>query len=61
MSDKMQGIVGLAVASCFVCTVFRGVAEISADGTFAAKKPGESIVLATAANGDKELFAVDVT
>ena len=38
---------------------FNDVAEISSDGTFAAKKPGESIVLATAANGDKELFAVN--
>ncbi|MBR2838718.1 MAG: metallophosphoesterase [Kiritimatiellae bacterium] len=37
---------------------FNDVAEISADGALAAKKPGESVVLATAANGDKELFAV---
>ena len=42
------------------CTYFNDIAEISADGTFTAKKAGESIVLATAANGDKELFAVAV-
>ena len=40
------------------CDYFNDVAEISAAGTFTAKKPGESIVLATALNGDKELFAV---
>ena len=40
------------------CDYFNDVAEISADGTFTTKKPGESIVLATAPNGDKELFAV---
>ena len=40
---------------------FNDVAEISADGTFTAKKVGDSIVLATAPNGDKELFAVHVT
>ena len=40
------------------CDYFNDVAEISADGTFTAKKPGTSIVLATASNGDKELFAV---
>ena len=40
------------------CDYFNDVAEISADGVLAAKKPGESIVLATASNGDKELFAV---
>ena len=40
---------------------FNDVAEISADGVFTAKKPGESVVLATAADGGKELFAVDVT
>ena len=39
---------------------FNDVAEISADGTFTAKKPGESVVLATAANGDKEIFPVAV-
>lgn len=37
---------------------FNDVAEIFADGTFTAKKPGESVVLATAANGDKEIFPV---
>ena len=40
------------------CDYFNDVAEISEDGTFIAKKPGASIVLATAPNGDKELFAV---
>ena len=40
------------------CDYFNDVAEISADGVFTAKKSGESIVLATASNGDKELFAV---
>ena len=29
MSDKMQGIVGLAVGVCLVCAVFRGVAAES--------------------------------
>ena len=36
------------------------VADISPDGIFTAKKPGESVVLAIAPNGDKELFAVTV-
>ena len=39
---------------------FNDVADISADGKFTAKKTGNSIVLATALNGDKELFAVSV-
>lgn len=42
----------------YFCDYFNDVAEISADGVLDAKKPGESIVLATAFNGDKELFAV---
>ena len=42
----------------FFCHYFNDVADISADGVFTAKKPGESVVLATAQNGDKELFAV---
>ena len=40
---------------------FNDVADISADGTFTAKKLGESVVLATSANGDKEVFSVVVT
>ena len=40
---------------------FNDVADISADGMFTAKKPGESIALATAPNGDKELFAVSTS
>ena len=40
---------------------FNDVAEISADGTFTAKKAGDAIVLGTAPNGDKELFAVHAT
>ncbi|MCR5751391.1 MAG: metallophosphoesterase [Kiritimatiellae bacterium] len=39
---------------------FNDVAEISADGVIAAKKRGESVALATAANGDKEIFPVTV-
>ena len=42
------------------CRYFNDVAEIAADGTFTAKKPGESIVLATASSGEKEVFAVHV-
>ena len=42
------------------CSYFNDVGEISSDGTFTAKKPGESVVLATAANGDKEIFPVAV-
>ena len=38
---------------------FKEIADISADGAFIAKKQGESIVLATAPNGDKELFAAN--
>lgn len=40
---------------------FNDVADVSADGMFTSKKPGESVVLATAANGDKELFAVSTS
>ncbi len=39
---------------------FNDVAEISADGTFTGKTQGESVVLALAPNGDKEMFAVKV-
>ena len=42
----------------FFFDYFNNVAEISEDGTFTAKKPGESVVLATAANGDREIFPV---
>lgn len=42
------------------CSYFNDIAEISADGIFTAKRSGESVVLATASNGDKELFAVSV-
>lgn len=35
---------------------FNEVAEVSPAGEFVAKKAGESVVLATAASGDKELF-----
>ena len=37
------------------------VAEISPEGTLRALKPGESVVVALAANGDKELFPVTVS
>ena len=40
---------------------FNDVADISADGTFTAKKAGDAVVLATAPDGDKELFAVHVS
>ena len=40
---------------------FNDVGDISPDGTFTAKKPGESVILATAANGDKEIFPVTVS
>ena len=36
------------------------VAGISDDGVITAKRPGESVVLATAANGDKEIFPLTV-
>ena len=36
------------------------VAEISPEGVLTAKKPGESVVLATAPDGTKEFFAVTV-
>ncbi len=39
---------------------FNDVAEISDDGVLTAKKAGESVILAIAPNGDKELFAVMV-
>ena len=39
-------------------TYFNDIAEVSPDGTLIARKPGESVVLATAANGDKEIFPV---
>ena len=39
---------------------FNDVAEISPDGVLTAKKPGESVVLATAPDGTKEFFAVVV-
>ncbi len=39
---------------------FNDVAEISAGGILTVKKPGESVVLASAANGDKEIFPVTV-
>ena len=42
------------------CSYFNDVGEISSDGTFTAKKPGESVVLATAVNGDKEMFPATV-
>ena len=37
---------------------FDDVASISSDGVLTAKRPGESVVLAIAPNGDKEFFAV---
>ena len=37
---------------------FQDIAEISPAGLLTAKKPGESVVLAIAPNGDKEIFAV---
>ena len=37
---------------------FDDVASISSDGILTAKRPGESVVLAIAPNGDKEFFAV---
>ena len=37
---------------------FNDVAEVSSEGTLVAKKSGEVVVLATAANGDKEIFPV---
>ena len=40
---------------------FNDVADISADGTLTVKKSGESVVLATNANGDKELFPMNGT
>ena len=43
------------------CRYSNDVAEISADGTFIAKKSGGSIVLAISPTGDKEIFAVHVT
>ena len=43
------------------CRYSNDVAEISAGGTFTAKKPGESVVLATSSADDKEIFAVCVT
>ena len=45
----------------FFFNYFNDVAEVSADGDLVAKKPGEAIVLATAANGDKEVFSVVAT
>ena len=41
----------------FYC-YFNDIAEVSSDGTLIARKPGESVVLAIAANGDKEIFPV---
>ena len=38
---------------------FDDVGDISPDGVFTAKKPGESVVLAIAPDGAKELFAVE--
>jgi len=37
---------------------FNDVADISDDGVLTVKKPGESVVLATSASGDKEIFTV---
>ena len=37
------------------------VATISQDGVLTALKPGESVVVALAENGDKELFPVSVS
>ena len=37
---------------------FNDVAEVSPDGVLVAKKPGEAVALAYAANGDREMFPV---
>ena len=37
---------------------YNDIAEISPDGVLTAKRPGECVVLATAPNGDRELFVV---
>ena len=36
---------------------FNDVAAVSSEGVFVAKKTGESVILATASDGDKEIFA----
>ena len=39
---------------------FNDIGDISPDGVFTAKKPGEAVVIATAPDGRKEFFAVEI-